>query len=78
MDDPRYRNVVHKQINGQPADMVQIVSKANGWITVSPKTLNRKRPIEKERLGDASKVNVLSPTWMQVSHKRPGADPLKP
>jgi len=39
--------------------------------------MNRKQPIEKERLGDASKVNVLSPTWMQVTHEKPGPDPLK-
>jgi hypothetical protein len=64
MDDPTYRNVVHKQISGEPTDMLQIISKNQGWITVSSKTLDRKKPIEKERLGDASKVNVLSPIWM--------------
>jgi hypothetical protein len=57
--------------------MMQIVSKTQGWITVSPKTMNRKEPIEKIRLGDASKVNVLSPTWMQVTHEKPGPDPLR-
>ena len=76
MDDPKYRNVVHKQANGEPASMVSVVSKTQGWITISPKTLDRKKPIEKERLGDASKVNALSPAWMQVSHKKPGPDPL--
>jgi len=34
--------------------------------------------VEKERLGDASKVNALSPAWMQVSHAKPGPDPLCP
>ena len=76
MDDPKYRNVVHKQANGEPATMVSVVSKTQGWITVSPTAQDRKRPIEKERLGDASKVNALSPAWMQVSHKKPGPDPL--
>lgn len=33
--------------------------------------------MEKNRLGDASKVNVLSPSWMQVTHEKPGPDPLK-
>ena len=27
MDDPKYRNVVHKQANGEPASMVSVVSK---------------------------------------------------
>ena len=76
MDDPKYRNVVHKQANGEPASMVSVVSRTQGWITVSPQTLDRKRPVEKERLGDASKVNALSPAWMQVSHAKPGPDPL--
>ena len=55
-----------------------MISKVQGWITVSPKSLDRKRPIEKNRLGDASKVNALSPTWMQVTHKKPDSDPLMP
>jgi hypothetical protein len=27
MDDPKYRNVVHKQANGEPASMVSVVSR---------------------------------------------------
>ena len=54
------------------------MSRTQGWITVSPRTLDRKHPVEKERLGDASKVNALSPAWMQVSHAKPGSDPLGP
>lgn len=58
--------------------MMQVISKTQGWITVTPQEKNRKRPIEKQRLGDAKKVNVLSPVWMQVEHERPPFDPLKP
>ena len=29
-------------------------------------------------MGDASKVNQLSPVWMQVEHEKPGPDPLRP
>lgn len=39
--------------------------------------MDRKHPLEKARLGDVTKVNVLSPEWMQVSHQKPGPDPLK-
>lgn len=46
--------------------MMQVVSKNQGWITVDAEKPDRKRPVEKNRLGDASKVNVLSPSWMQV------------
>jgi len=37
-------------------------------MTVTPKNKNRKKPIEKLPKGDASKVNQLSPVWMQVEH----------
>ena len=40
--------------------------------------MDRTKPIEKMRLGDASKVNVLSPNWMQLTHKKPDHDPLFP
>ena len=56
---------------------MQVISKAQGWITVTPNNKNRKRPVEKLKLNDASKVNALSPVWMQVAHQRPGPDPLK-
>ncbi len=56
---------------------MQVISKAQGWITVTPNNKNRKRPVEKLKLNDASKVNALSPVWMQVAHQKPGPDPLK-
>ena len=45
---------------------------------MTPRGKNRKKPVEKVRLGDAAKVNHLSPVWMQVEHEKPGVDPLKP
>ena len=66
MDDPKYRNIVHKEVDGSPATMMQVVSKNQGWITVNAEKPDRKRPIEKSKLGEASKVNALSPNWMQV------------
>ena len=58
--------------------MMQVISKTQGWMTVTPRNKNRKKPIEKLPKGDASKVNQLSPVWMQVEHQKPGPDPLKP
>ena len=57
--------------------MMQIISKNQGWITVDAKNQNRNHPVEKQKLGDVKKVNVLSPEWMQVTHKKPGPDPLE-
>ena len=55
---------MHKDPNGEPQKMMQIISKTQGWMTVTPRAKNRKRPVEKSKLGDASKVNALSPNWM--------------
>jgi len=78
MDNPNYRNIQHKNVDGKPLNMMQIVSKNQGWITVESEKMDRQHPMEKMRLGDVSKVNVLSPQWMQVTHKKPGPDPLMP
>ena len=77
LDNPNYRNIQHKNAMGQPQNMMQIVSKNQGWITVNPQEMDRKHPLEKSKLGDVTKVNVLSPEWMQVNHQKPGPDPLK-
>jgi uncharacterized protein YbcV (DUF1398 family) len=53
LDNPNYRNIKHTNVNGQPIDMMHIVSKNQGWITVDPKTNDRKHPIEKRRKTDA-------------------------
>lgn len=76
MDNPNYRNVTHKNIAGEDENMCQIISKNQGWITVDPKNPDRKHPLNKAKLSDVKKVNVLSPEWMQVNHKHPGHDPL--
>lgn len=79
MDNPNNRNVVHRDATsgGEPSAMMQIISKHQEWITVDATNGSRSRPVEKERLGDASKVNRLSPNWMQVTHEKPGPDPLR-
>jgi hypothetical protein len=76
MDDPINRNVVHRQASGEPAEMLQIISRNKGWITIDPSHPGRKSLENKSSLVDASQVNKLSPQWMQVQFKKPLADPL--
>lgn len=78
MDNPNYRNVVHKDVEGKAAELMQIVSKNQGWITVERERPSRKRPVEKAHLGDATKTNRLSPQWMQILAEKPLYDPMKP
>ena len=76
MDNPNYRNIVHKDVEGKPAELMQIVSKNQGWITVEREKPSRKRPVEKEHLSDATKTNRLSPQWMQILAKKVDYDPM--
>ena len=60
--------------------MVSIVSKNQGWITVSPKNINRKYPIEKQAslAGDSTKTSILTPSWMKIDYSQaPPKDPLR-
>jgi hypothetical protein len=58
--------------------MVTIVSKNQGWITVTPKSLNRKYPVERGSSLDATKTSILNPSWMQIkAENAPAYDPMK-
>ena len=78
VNSDRNKKIIDKTEILEAPTMLSLISGCQGWITVTPRRKNRARPIEKQRLGDASKVNVLSPVWMQVQHKKPGPDPLSP
>lgn len=50
--------------------MVSVVSKNQGWITVTPNNLNRKFPVEKlsSMAGDSTKTSILTPSWMKIDY----------
>lgn len=55
-----------------------IISRNQGWITVTPKHKNRQKPVEKFGVsGDAAKCNVLSPQWMQSQHPKNKTDQMQ-
>ena len=52
-----------------------IVSRNQGWITVTPKNKNRKKPVEKFGVaGDAAKTSKLTPNWMQCQYPKNKTD----
>ncbi|CDW91057.1 UNKNOWN [Stylonychia lemnae] len=60
--------------------MVSIISKNQGWITVSPSHLDRKNPVEKQSslAGESTKTSILTPSWMKIDYSNsPYSDPLK-
>lgn len=49
-------------------ETISIISKFQRWITVTPKTKNRKRPLERERIQSMDKTSKIMPKWMQPMH----------
>jgi hypothetical protein len=47
--------------------MITVISGNQGWITVTPDNLSRKKPIEKQGVGnDNTKTSILTPSWMKI------------
>lgn len=64
MEDPR--NQV-KLADVDKTGMVTVISKNQGWITLSPKTMNRRKPLERDgNANDNTKTSILTPSWMQI------------
>jgi hypothetical protein len=61
--------------------MVTVVSKNQGWITLTPRSMNRKKPLERGgNSNDNTKTSILTPSWMQIPVPQeavPKSDPLE-
>jgi hypothetical protein len=64
MEDPR------NQVKATEVDktgMVTIISKNQGWITLTPRSMNRRKPLERGgNANDNTKTSILTPSWMQI------------
>ena len=67
-----------EKIAGQ-AGILTVMSRVNGWLTVTPTNANRKKPLEKEGptnnpiasyARDQFDISKLSPQWMQRNQER--------
>ena len=50
-------------------DTINIISKHQSWITVSPRTKDRKRPLEKMKAENMEVTSKIMPKWMEIIHK---------
>lgn len=57
-------------------ESIQILSKHQGWIHVSPKTNNRSNPLEKKTL-DEEKHRKILPNWMNIKIDKKQKDLFK-
>lgn len=47
-----------------------VISKINGWLTVDPENMSRKKCYENRKRTDIQKPSFMAPQWMQVEAKR--------
>jgi hypothetical protein len=77
MEDPR--NQI-KLADVDKTGMVTVISKNQGWITLTPKAMNRRKPLEREgNANDNTKTSILTPSWMQIPidpNSAPKSDPM--
>ena len=58
-----------KELLAKNEDTISIISKQQGWITVTPKTNYRKRPLEKMKAENMEVTSRIMPKWMEIRHK---------
>lgn len=54
-------------------ETLSIFSKFQKWITVTPNSQNRKRPLEKEKIKSMDKTSKIMPNWMQPKYSSSSA-----
>lgn len=60
-------------------DTLSVFSRYNKWITVTPRSKNRKMPLEKLKVEKFEETSKIMPKWMQISSisERPKFDNFK-
>ena len=66
---PDWKIAQFKEYLAKNEDTINIVSKQQGWITVSPRSNDRKRPLEKMKAANMEVTSKIMPKWMEIKHK---------
>ena len=66
---PDWKIKQYKDYIAKNEDTVNILSKHQSWITTSPKTYDRKYPLEKKRALNMEETSKIMPKWMEIKHK---------
>ena len=51
-------------------DTINIISKHQNWITISPRSMDRKHPLEKMKAENMEVTSKIMPKWMEIKHKK--------
>jgi hypothetical protein len=64
------KNKKYDEILCKNEETLSIFSRYNQWITVTPKTKNRRNPLEKMKIEKMDETSKIMPNWMQIKVKK--------
>ena len=64
------KNKKYDEIISKNEDTISILSRYNKWITVTPKSKNRRYPLEKMKIEKIDETSRIMPKWMQLNAKK--------
>lgn len=64
------KNKMYNDILCKKEETLSIFSRYNKWITVTPRSKNRRRPLEKMKIEKMDETSKIMPNWMQIRVKK--------
>ena len=64
------KNKKFDEIIAKNEETLSILSRYKSWITVTPKSKNRKMPLEKMKIEHFDETSRIMPNWMQIKAKK--------
>ena len=66
---PDWKIQQFKEYLAKNEDTINILSKHQSWITTSPRTYDRKHPLENKKALNMEETSKIMPKWMEIKHK---------
>ena len=67
---PEWKIMQYKNYLAKNEDTINILSKHQSWITTSPRTNDRKHPLEKKKASNMEETSKVMPKWMEIKYKK--------
>ena len=64
------KNKKFDEIIAKNEETLSVLSRYNRWITVTPKSKNRRMPLEKMKIEKIDETSRIMPNWMQIKAKK--------
>lgn len=64
------KNKKYDEIIAKNEETLNVLSRYNRWITITPKSKNRRMPLEKMKIEKIDETSRIMPNWMQIKAKK--------